>query len=294
MPIDYRYHIGSFVAIFVALLLGILIGIGLAPNPEELARIAGELKTEFQETREAKEEELNALREENREYDELAREAVGAIVRGRLADRRVAIVLNHHFTDDPLPDNLRALLREAGATVTSTVVITPDFVSLPARVRDRISERLSLYPAPGVHFRTVIAEAVAKDLAQGRAELILDLYSSGLLRTTADSDYTLRPDAVLFVGGYDSPQEAAPERIDLPMIAELTGLGVRVVGCEARDVAISCVPLYKTKEIATVDNADTPAGRLAVVLALAGAEGHFGVKDTRDRFLPEIPAAAGL
>lgn len=294
MPVDYRYHIGSFVAIFVALLLGILIGIGLAPDSAELARVAGELRTEYRETREAKEDELEALRGENREYDALARETVAAIVSGRLAGRRVAIVLSHQFGDDPLPDNLRALLKQAGATVTSTIVITPDFVSLPRRVRETVAERLSLYPPPGVHFRTVIAQAIARDLAQGRPELILDVYSSGLLRSTADSDYTLRPDAVLFVGGHDSPQDAAPERIDLPMIEELTGLGVRVVGCESRDVAISCVPLYKTKQIATVDNADTLAGRLAVVLAVAGVEGHFGVKDTRDRFLPEIPPAGGL
>jgi len=73
------------------------------------------------------------------------------------------------------------------------------------------------------------------------------------------------------------------------MIEELTGLGVRVVGCEPRDAAISCIPLYKTKDIPTVDNADSLAGRLAIVLALAGADGHFGVKDTCDRFVPDIP-----
>ncbi|UCC68218.1 MAG: copper transporter [Armatimonadota bacterium] len=293
MPIDYRYHIGSFVAIFVALLLGILIGIGLSFSPEELARVQEELRADYQETREFKQEELHALREANREYDSLARKTVPAIIGQRLSGRRVAIVLDHEFGRDPLPDNLRALLRQAGATVTSTTTITPDFVSLPTAVRQNVSERLSLYPPPGVHFRTIIAQSIAKDLAQGRPDLILDLYPSGLLRFTADSDYTLPPDAVVFVGGLNSPQDAAPERIDLPMIEELTGLGVRVVGCEARDASISCIPLYKTKDIATVDNADTPAGRLAIVLALAGADGHFGVKDTRDRFLPDISLEAG-
>ncbi len=289
MPIDYRYHIGSFVAIFVALLLGILIGVGLAFSPEELARVQAELRADYRETRKFREEELRSLREVSREYDSLARETVSAIIAGRLSGRRVAIVLNHEFGRDPLPDNLRALLTQAGATVTSTTTITPEFVSLPASVRHRVSERLSLYPPPGVHFRTIIAQHIAKDLARGRPELILDLYSSGLLRFTADSDYTLPPDAVLFVGGLNSAQEGTPERIDLPMIEELTGLGVRVVGGEARDAAVSCIPLYRTKKISTVDNADSLAGRLAVVLALAGADGHFGVKDTRDRFLPDIP-----
>lgn len=288
MAIDYRYHIGSFVAIFFALLLGILIGIGLAPQPEELERVAAELKADYRKTREEKEEELQRLRQLSDENGELARKTVASLVADRLAGKRVAIILNHQFGRDPLPDNLRALLKEAGANVTSTSTITSEFVTLPQNVRQAASERLSLYPPPGVHFRTLIAQAIAKDLAQGRADLILGLYTIGLLRFTSDSDFTLRPDAVLIVGGLSSAEDAAPERIDLPMIEELTGRGLRVVGCEARDTPISCIPLYKTKQIPTVDDADTPAGRLAIVLALAGADGHFGVKDTSDRLIPDI------
>jgi hypothetical protein len=293
VPIDYRYHIGSFVAIFVALLLGILIGVGLAPNPEELNRVVKDLKADYRAAREAKEVELRSLQEANREYDELARMTVAATVHGRLAGQRVAIILDHQFVRDTLPDNLRALLKQAGATITSTTIITSDFVTLPPEVRTHVSERLSLYPPPNVHFRTVIAEAIAKDLAEGRPDLILDLHASGLLQSATGSKYNQQPDAVLLVGGYGSSQEAAPERIDLPMIEKLTSLGVRVVGCEAREAPISCIPLYKTKGIPTVDDADTLAGRLSVVLALAGADGNFGVKDTRDYFLPKIPLSSG-
>jgi len=38
---------------------------------------------------------------------------------------------------------------------------------------------------------------------------------------------------------------------------------------------------------ASVDNVDTPAGRIALVLALRGARGTFGFKDTADGPLPE-------
>jgi hypothetical protein len=93
------------------------------------------------------------------------------------------------------------------------------------------------------------------------------------------------------VGGLESPEDASPERIDLPMIEELSTRGVRVVGCEGRGAEVSSMPTYKAAGVPTVDNADGPAGRLSVVLALAGADGHFGVKDTADSFLPEIPAA---
>ena len=293
MPIDYRYHIGSFVAIFVALLLGILIGIGIAPSPDEFKRQVADLKHQFREVEQAKVEDLRRLREENRNYDMLAKETVAALVTGRLAGKRAAVVLNHSFGNDSLPDRLRGILKQAGATVTSTTIITRDFITLPKEIRDDVAERLSLYPPPGVHFRTLIAQSVAEHLAQGRPDLIRDLHTSGLLRSGADSDYTLKPDVVLFVGGMDAPGDAAPERIDLPMIRQLSGLDIRVVGCEGQDADVSCIPIYKAAGIPTVDNADTPAGRLSIVLALAGADGSFGVKDSADSFLPEVPPCTG-
>jgi hypothetical protein len=41
--------------------------------------------------------------------------------------------------------------------------------------------------------------------------------------------------------------------------------------------------------LSTVDDIDQPAGRIALVLALTGAEGNFGFKSTADAPLP--PAA---
>jgi hypothetical protein len=287
--VDYRYHIGSFVAIFVALLLGILVGIGLAPSPEEFEDQVAMLKEEYKQTQEDRAQELEALTEENREYDMLTRETVAAVIKGRLAKDKVALVLDHDVGRDPLPENLRAALRQAGATVTSTTIVTKAFVTLPPAVKQQVAERLSLYPPPGVHFRTLIAQAVAKDLSLGRPDLILDLHTTGLLASRADSDYTMAPDAVLIVGGAAPPTDASPERIDLPLIQELKQRNVRVVGVEPRAVALSVMPTYKAAGVPTVDNVDTPAGRLAVILALAGADGHYGVKETADSFLPPIP-----
>jgi len=290
LPIDYRYHIGSFVAIFLALLLGILIGIGLAPSPPEFEQKVAELRDDYRETREEKKEELAAAESALREADTLAKETAAAIIAGRLGGLRVAIILDHGSGRDPLPENLRALMQEAGATLVSTTTITRSFVSLPVELKREVAQRLSLYPPPGVHFRSVIAESLAKALARGEPELVHELEAMGLIKSSADSDFRSRVEAVLLVGGPATPQDASPERIDLPMIEEFARLGIRVVGCEPRDAPISCVPLYKAKGITTVDNADTTAGRLAIVLALAGSDGHFGVKETADRFLPEIPA----
>lgn len=290
MPVDYRYHIGSLVAIFLALLLGILIGIGLAPNPQDLDQVVAGLKAEYQKVSQSNDAERKSKEAELREADALSKETVAAVIAGRLAGKRVAMVVDHDFGRDTLPDTLRATLKQAGASVVSTTVVTKDFVTLPVAVKQKVVQQLGVYPPPGVHFRTVIAEAIAQDLARGRADQILGLQSSGLVKSAADSNYAVRPDAVLMVGGAASPDEIAAERIDLPLVRKLTELGVRSVGVEGKGAAISVVPLYKAAGISTVDNADTAAGRLAIVLVLAGVSGHYGVKETADSFLPAIPA----
>ena len=288
MPIDYRYHIGSLVAVFLALLLGILIGIGLVGNPQEVERMVERLRKD----NEVKAAEIAQLNESQRQSDMLGRETVAAIIAGRLQGKRIAIVVDHDFGDDPTPDVLRGTLKAAGATIVSTMVFTRSFVTLPPKVKERVQQRLNLYLPPGVYLRTVIAEAVAQDLARGRRPLILELQSIGLLKSAADSDYSSRPDVVLVVGGAANPQDTAPERIDLPLIKKLVELGVRVVGVEAKGAAVSVIPLYKAAGIPTVDNADTAAGRLSTVILLAGANGHYGVKDTADSFIPPISESA--
>lgn len=296
MAISYRYHVGSFVVILLALLLGILIGIGLTARPEEFDQRIADLKRQYADTVkavEAREQEVESLHGELRQSELLAKEAVSALTHNRLSGKRVAIILDHEFGRDPLAGNLRALLQQAGATLTSTTTVTRSFVTLPVTVKEKVAKRLLLYPPPGVHFRSLIAQSLARDLARGRDPLINDLVAGGLLRSSADSSYRAPVDAVLLVGGLEAPSDAAVERIDVPLIEEFTKLGVRVVGCEASTAPVSCMPLYHAKVIPTVDNADSTAGRLAVVLALAGADGHFGVKGTADRFLPPIPLDSG-
>jgi hypothetical protein len=290
VAIDYRYHFGSIVAIFVALLLGILVGIGLAPNPEEYNQKIADLKKEYQETRSYRDEELKQAQVDKQESDTVAKEAVAAAVTGRLMGRRIALVLNHRYSRE-VADNLRALLTQAGATVTSTTTFTADFITMPEAVRTRVSQALLLYPPADTPFRTAVAQALARDLALGQAKLAPGLQEAGLIQSTPGSTYNSTISAVLFVGGMDAPTDAAPEQIDVPFLAELTRLNVRVVACEPKGVKLSSVPVYKAQKLTTVDDADTLAGRLALIYTLQGADGSFGVKSTADRLLPAIPGA---
>lgn len=291
MAIDYRYHLGSIVAIFVALLLGILIGIGLAPRPEDFTEIVSDLRKEYQDTRTQNQEELAQLSEELLESKAVGKEAVSAVIANRLSGKRIALVMSHDLGHQ-FADNLHALLTQAGATVVSTTTFTRAFIAMPESVRKKISAQLLLYPPQGTPFRSVIARAIARDLASSRSELITGLQKSGLLASSPGANHASGIDAVLLVGGMSRAADASPDQIDAPLIAELKRLGVRVVGCEARGATLSCIPVYKAQGIPTVDHVDTLAGRLAVIFALGGADGNFGVKETADRLLPAIQPIA--
>lgn len=293
MAITYRYHVGSLLAVFLALLLGVLIGIGLTSSPEEFEQRLSELRKEQRELAKSHEETTAELRNQLQERETIAKEAAAWLIADRLRGKRVAIILNHDFGSDPLPDNLRALMKQAGATVTSTTTITSRFVNLTKAARDRLSRRLLLYPPPGTHFRSVIAQTLARDLARGRTRLIGELRDTGLVRTSSDANYSVRVDCVVLVGGLDKANAGAVERIDLPLIDTLLQEKVRVVGCESTDAKITCIPAYESKGIPTVDNVNTLAGRLALVLVLAGADGNYGVKETADRLLPPVASAGG-
>jgi hypothetical protein len=287
VAIDYRYHIGSFVAVFVALLLGILIGIGLAPNPEEVRTQIADLRQEYQQTRTYREAELEVLKEEKRALNEVARETTAFAMTGRLAGRRVALILGPGLSRE-LADNLRAALTQAGASVTSTTTITRAFAAMPPSLREKVCKRLLLYPPADAPIRPILAQSIARDLSQGHSKLILALQSSGLLEPSPGSTYTTRVDSVVLVGGKAAENDARPESIDLPLIEELKRLGVRVVAGEESQAEYSCIPAYKGEAVPTIDNLDTLAGRLALVLVLEGASGHYGAKDTADRLLPAL------
>ena len=64
----------------------------------------------------------------------------------------------------------------------------------------------------------------------------------------------------------------------------------RPVGVESLGTDPSQVGWYEDEGIASVDNVDTPAGQLALVLLLSDnrPEGSYGYKDTADRALPDL------
>jgi hypothetical protein len=68
---------------------------------------------------------------------------------------------------------------------------------------------------------------------------------------------------------------------------------LNAVAVETSGADESSVPWFADRDVATVDDVDAVAGKVAMVFALLGANGDFGVKDSADRLLPELLVPTG-
>jgi hypothetical protein len=68
---------------------------------------------------------------------------------------------------------------------------------------------------------------------------------------------------------------------------------IPVVGAERIDTSPSAVPAWsRVSNLSTVDDVDTPSGKFALAVLLAGgAGGHYGVKQTAEAPLPRVEPA---
>jgi hypothetical protein len=91
-----------------------------------------------------------------------------------------------------------------------------------------------------------------------------------------------------------SPQDAKiSAEFESGLIAGVASEDVPAVGVELSDTEPSQIAWYKTENLASVDDLDTIAGRVALALALAGDHGAYGVKSTADALLPAVVSSPG-
>jgi Copper transport outer membrane protein, MctB len=67
--------------------------------------------------------------------------------------------------------------------------------------------------------------------------------------------------------------------------------GTRVVGVESTTTNPSQIRWFNDRRLPSVDNVDELVGRAALIFALAGANGAYGIKDTAQALVPN--AASG-
>src|SRR2546423_1476291 len=69
--------------------------------------------------------------------------------------------------------------------------------------------------------------------------------------------------------------------------------GAAAVGVEEQSTDPSQVGWYEDHQMSSVVSVALPGGQLALVFALAGEKGAYGIKGTAEAALPKLPIGAG-
>jgi hypothetical protein len=93
---------------------------------------------------------------------------------------------------------------------------------------------------------------------------------------------------VLIIGGSNSKDLYFAKEFDLVLASSWQKEGLRVFGVEESLVPISSMHDYQTASLTTVDDIDKTYGQVALVEAMAGYPGHYGIKQTADTFIPPL------
>lgn len=298
--IDFKFHIFSLVAIFLALGIGIVVGITLVGDDslvQEQKVIIDRLEKDFKMLRDESREtqkEIAAFKSSNNIYQEFAQTVLPALVKGRLARKNIAIINTNHYAST---DNLENNLRLAGANVVSLTKVNTNFDFTSEKMRSLLATNLGITPKKNVNeFIAAIAEYVGQGILFGfQPEKLTFLKEMNLIQFTGSTWNTL--DCVVILGGRHVRNDNLVKLIDLSLISLFLENGVNVAATEQSGVPYSSMTLYQTKDIITVDNIETPIGQIALIYALEGIPGHYGIKSTANNILPdlnEIPVGSGF
>ncbi len=259
MP-DLRYHLISLISVFLALAIGILLGVAMADRGVVSDRMQAEI-TSIERQLDRQQREIGKQNEHIAEQEMMLERMSEAIIADSLKGEDVALVAGPYAE----PDTYQAVesdLSEAGANITSIETLAvPD----PTEVSDG---------------ELTTREATAQ-LESGYAT---NVARKVLGYTGEGADF---PEIVVFVGGGEILDEAPPgtlralKAVQRRMFEIWLDAGVRVVGAETSDAGRTDVPLFQNAGIPSVDYADEPAGRAALIqLAATDIEGSYGTKHT--------------
>ncbi len=286
---DLRYHVASLAAVFLALIIGILVGVGISDRG-----LVDSAKTNFLQERVA------SLQ---RQIDQAARQSTDrgrerqvaityinetypALVRNRLRGKQVAVVFVGPV-DGGIRSSVSRALNDAGAQQLRlrALKVPIDVSQLDAALKGQPA-------ASGLRGKANIeslGRALGDELMLGGDTPLWNSLTDALVEERAGGSKA-PADGVVVVRAV-SPQQGVTARFLLGLYAGLASESVPAVGAEQTNAADSATTVFRQEGLSTVDDVDTPVGRLSVVLLLAGAPaGQYGVKDSAgDGALPPLP-----
>ena len=288
---DLRYHVASLAAVFLALIIGILVGVGISDRG-----LVDSAKTKFLQDEVASLQ--HRLDNQAKQSTDQARartasqtfinETYPALARNRLKGKQIAVVFVGSDKGGVV-SSVSGALRDAGAQQVRlrALKVPIDAKQLDAALKGQPA-------ATGLRGKAnleALGRALGQELVVGGDTPLWDSLTgaSSLVERVAGGS-KMPADGVVVVRTA-VPQRGATSKFLLGVYEGLGSTGSPAVGVEQTDAANSAIKVFQDGGLSTVDDVDTPVGRLALLLLLAGQPGgQYGVKDSAtDGALPPLP-----
>jgi hypothetical protein len=283
MGYSARYHATSLIAVFIALAIGILIGAEFGGDALNSTRrdLEHSLVGNLQDAR-SRADDLNA---DLSRADEFAERVYPVLTRDRLEGRRVAILALGGLPGEVTEDVEEALAPTGARLVGVGVVREP--VDVNGLAEDLSQTRFANLRTNSDGL-TELGTGLGRQLVLGGT---LPEFVRGALFSRASGGFGAL-DGLIVVR--DQPDDMGPVQretagqLESALMSGITATRVAAVGVETTGVDSSSISFFQSSDLTSVDNIDLDAGRLAMVFAILGAEGSFGVKGSADRLLPDL------
>jgi hypothetical protein len=285
--IDYRYHALSLAAVLFALALGVLIGVAIGDTnlvSSAKSGIVHDLNSEVSGAR----KQAGQLRQQLTQEETFAGGLYPLAVHELLGGRSIGLVFLGG-SSDTANSLVRATVTQAGGDL-ATVVAVREPLDLAGISRDAAGTRFS---ALGESPELVgsFGEIAGRQLVSGGRLASRELLSRvrGSLLSAVDGQLHKLDGIVVMRAdptGMTPAQTEASAALESGLLNGVAAAGATAVGVELRDTEPSQIPWYKGRNISSVDDLDALAGQAALIYALDGHHGAFGVKSTADSLLP--------
>ncbi|HET6571914.1 MAG TPA: copper transporter [Solirubrobacterales bacterium] len=288
MGYSARYHATSLIAVFLALAIGILIGAEFGGDALTNTRknLENSLVGNLQDAR-SRADELNG---ELGRSNEFAERVYPVLTRDRLDGKRIAIVAL-----GGLPGELTQAVEEALAPTGGRLVgvgVLREPVDVNGLADDLAKTRFSdLRTNPDA--LTALGTGLGRQLVVGGT---LPEVVRGHLFSRASGSFGAL-DGVIVVR--NQPQDMGPVQktkagqLESALLSGITATRTPAVGIETTSTEPSSITFFQGNDLSSVDDVEDPAGKLAMVFAMLGTEGSFGVKGSADRLLPDLLTPGG-
>lgn len=283
MGYSARYHATSLIAVLIALAIGILIGAALGGEVVDSTRkdLERSLTGNLEDAR-ARADQLGG---ELGRANEFGERVYPALVDRTLRGRRVAVVALGGLPQDVF-SSIEDALGPTGARLVGVGVVREP-VDLQA-LADELSKTRFADIARNTDTQTAFGVGVGRQMVVGGT--LVELVRGQLFSRASGNFGAI--DGVIVVRSQPQDmgpvQRAAAGRLESALASGITATRTATVGVESSDTEASSISFFQANDLSSVDDVNLVAGRLAMVLALRGAEGSFGVKSGADRLLPDL------